>query len=96
MHSLQNYCSGILGQSCYLYYVLLGGTTLEQIPEGAQPPLAAENAEEPHANGVDKPKKEPLLARLSHGFKRRASGDKVTAADGAASMPVLAPAVAAH
>ena len=76
-----------------------GGSTLEQIPEGGQP-VSDEHlasAEKAHTNGGEKPKKEPLLARLSHGFKRRASGDKAAAAvDASAGMATLAPAVAAH
>lgn len=66
-----------------------GPSGLEQIPEGAAadagaPPAPTDMA---HAGGPDKPKKEPLLARLSQGFRRRHSGENGAAA---ATPPVLA------
>ena len=68
---------------------MAGAGGLEQIPEGK--PVAADAA---HAE--DKPKKEPLLARLSHSLMRRGSNDRAAAVEAATPMSSLPQAVAAH
>lgn len=79
------------GNSNHTVLLVAGAGGLEQIPEGK--PVAADAA---HAGVEDKPKKEPLLARLSHSLMRRGSTDKAPAHEAAAAVPSFPQPVAAH